>query len=378
MKVTWKRLLTGVALAAVFLYIGKGIGGAAEARQLSEEGFVSAPAGATVSAAPDRVTESVSGASVSLPESISGATSTAAEVIESWQAEGAGSFSGDAGYSFDKGTTYIPLPAGTDSVSIKNTNGNIEIKQGNVKELEIQMTVVVHQATAEVAKEIANKSGMKAGTGANLEIETYSEFYGNHQSPSLELTVTLPQGMKAELQARTENGNLSLSKVSSTGKIKLSSVNGNITATGIPEELVLHTVNGDVQVSEAKSSVEVKLTNGNVQASQISGDLAVKAVNGNLTVKDALAAVRASTVAGNIEVESRKIGGNWTVTTAVGDLELAWPGGAGVEVDAESGFDEIETDFPLTVKNHKAHGRIGAGTYQIHAKAMAGLSLMQN
>lgn len=348
MNMNWKRLAGWASMAAVLFWIGTGNSGVAGARQLSEADFESAP----------------QNSSVSVPAA-AGSSQLAAKQTGS-------------GYSFDKGITRVSLPAGTTSVAVANTNGTIEIKQGNVKEIEVHMTVVVSQATAEVARAAADQAGMKVNKGANLEISAYSKSYGNGQYPSLELTVTLPQGMKAELLATTENGNLSLSKVSSTGKIKLSSVNGNIAASGIGNEISLHTVNGNVQVSEAKESVAVTLTNGNVKAEQIAGALTVKSTNGNLSVKDALAAVEAVTVAGNIHVESRKVGGNWKVTSAAGNVELAWPGSAGVVVEAKSAFGEIETGFPLTVKNHQARGTIGAGTYQIHAESMAGLSLMKN
>ncbi len=390
MKVTWKWLLVCAALAAVFFYIGKGIGGAAEARRLSGTDFGSAPAGVSASApdmgsttsaasasVPDAVSEATTAESVSIQDAVSEAISVASKVIGSWQAGAEGASGGYTGFSFDKGTTRVPLPAGTESVSIKNTNGNIEIKQGTGAEIEIHTTVVVDQATAEEAQDIADKTGIKVSGGANLEIKGYSAPYRNLHYPSLELTVTLPQDMKADLQADTENGNLSLSKVSSAGKIKLSSVNGNITAAGSPQGISLHTVNGNVNVSEAKAGVDISLTNGNVIAGQIAGALEVETTNGNLRVKDARAAVEAVTVSGNIHVESQKVGGNWKITSRAGNVELAWPESAGVVVDAKSSFGEIRTDFPLTVKNHKASGSMGAGTYQIDAQSLAGISLMK-
>lgn len=296
MRMTWKRLITSASLAAVLMYMGIADEGAAGARPLAER---------TLNPRQHRPR-----CQLRRRQSL---------------CRQRGRRRGRA-TSFDKGITCISLPAGTQSVSIANTNGTIEIKQGNVKEMEVHMTVTVHQATADEAKAVADKAGMKVSKGADLEIRTYSESYGNWRYPSLDLTVTLPQGMKAELQAETENGNLSLSKVSSTGRIELAAVNGNISASGIGNALKLHTVNGNVQVSEAKGRVEVTLTNGNVKAEQIAGALTLKATNGNVSVKDALAAVEAVTVAGNIHVKSRKVGGDWKVTTAVGDVELAWPG----------------------------------------------------
>ncbi|OKP81526.1 hypothetical protein A3844_26110 [Paenibacillus helianthi] len=390
MKLNWKWLLLGAALAVVFFYIGKGYGGPVQARQLSGANSVSEPTGVSASAtdvvseatsaaaesAPDAVSEATTD-SVSVPGVISDVISAASTVIGSWQTGAEGVSAGNARYSFDKGITRVDVPEGTESISIANTNGKIEMKQGNGKDIEIHTTVVVNQATAEEARTIADKAGVKVSRGAQLEIKNYSEPYGNIHYPNLELTVTLPKGMKADLQAKTKNGNLSLSDVSSTGKIKLSSVNGNVTAFGPPKDISLHTVNGNVEVSEAKANVDISLTNGNVKAEQIAGTLVAETTNGNLTVKDALAAIEAVTVAGNIHVESRKVGGDWRVTSTVGDVELAWPENAGVVVDAKSALGEMDTDFPLTVKNHKISGKIGQGTYQIHAQSMAGLSLMK-
>ncbi|MHA6531706.1 DUF4097 family beta strand repeat-containing protein [Paenibacillus sp. BAC0078] len=348
MKNTWKLLLTGATVATVVFYIGNG---AAESRQVVESVFeFSAPVPA----------------SKPLP--------TAAAVTVSSQAVTRTSL---GGYSFDKGTTRVNVPSSTQSVSIANTNGTIDIQEGNVKDIEIHMTVDVDQASKEEAKRAADKTGMRVSKGAKLEIKTYSEPYGNLHYPSINLTVTLPQKLKAALEVKEENGNLTLSKLSNTGKIKLSTVNGNIEASGIENDISLHLVNGNVDVSDAEASVTISLTNGNVEANQITGPLEMKITNGDLTARNALSTIEAAAVSGSVDIASKKVGGNWKVSTTFGDVELAWPGSADVQVDAKSSFGEIETDFPLTVKNHKATGKIGKGTYRIDVQSMAELSLLK-
>ncbi|WP_019914695.1 DUF4097 family beta strand repeat-containing protein [Paenibacillus sp. HW567] len=348
MKNAWKLLLAGAAVAAAVFYIGLG---AAESRQVVDSAF-----------------ESSTAAPASKPQSSAAAVMTSSQAVLQTSA---------GGYSCDKGITRVNVPSSTQSVSIANTNGTIDIKEGKVKDIEIHMTVDVDQASKEEAKRVADKAGIQVSKGAKLEIKTYSEPYGNMHYPSINLTVTLPQRMTADLEVKEENGNLTLSNLSNTGKIKLSTVNGDIGASGIGSDISLHLVNGNVDVSDAAASVTVSLTNGDVEADQIAGPLKMKITNGNLTARNAFSAIEAAATNGSIDIASGRVGGNWKVSTMFGDMELAWPGSSDVQVDAKSAFGEIETDFPLTVKNHRATGQIGKGTYRIDVQSMSELSLLK-
>lgn len=284
------------------------------------------------------------------------------------------------GITIDKGTTRIKVGDKTKTVSVTNQNGTIEFKQGPVKDVEVQTKVVVQNSTKEEAKVVASKVKLQVKEGTALDIKTSSEPYGknNMYRPSIHLVITLPQTIKSDLNAVLTNGNISLSKVTSIGKIKLTSQNGNITAKGVSNDISLQTTNGVVQVSDAKKSVRAKVTNGNIVANRISGALHMETTNGNLSSDDAVSSVKAVTMAGNINIESSKVGGDWDVSSTVGNVYLAWPEKATVEVDGTTSFGEIETDLPLTVKKNHVTGKIGSGSYQIQASSMAGLSLMKN
>ncbi|GGH30968.1 DUF4097 family beta strand repeat-containing protein [Paenibacillus segetis] len=284
------------------------------------------------------------------------------------------------GITIDKGTTRMKVGDKTKTISVMNQNGTIEFKQGSVKDVEVQTKVVVQNATKEEAKVVADKVKLQVKEGTTLDIKTSSEPYGrsNMYRPSIHLTITLPQTMKSDLNAALTNGNISLSKLTSIGKIKLTSENGNLTAKGVSNDISLQTTNGVVQVSDAKKSVRAKVTNGNIAANRISGALHMETTNGNLSSDGAVSSIKAVTMAGNINIKSSKIGGDWDVSSTVGNVYLAWPEKAAVEVDGTTSFGVIETDLPLTVKKNHVTGKIGSGSYQIHASSMAGLSLMKN
>lgn len=345
MKSPMKCVLTG-CVAAILMYAGWGKEGFIAARQLSEADFEAATVlQAKAAAAPG----------------------------SALRAEG-------SGFSIDKGTNSFKLGANTKTVAITGENGSIELKQGSGKVIEVHTTVFVTGASRLEAQSIADKSGIKVSQGSVLEIKTYSGTDGisSRNPPSIHVTVTLPQGVKTDLQAELNNGNIVLSNVTSAGTIQLTSQNGQITAKGSGSDLSVQTDNGMVDVSDAKKSVKISVINGNIRAERISGALDMETTSGNLSAEDAFSSIEAVSVAGNIHIASGKVGGNWNVSNTAGNVYLAWPGQADVQVDASTSFGKPQTDFPLTVSGGRISGTLGAGTYDIHASSLAGLSLMNN
>lgn len=281
--------------------------------------------------------------------------------------------------SIDKDMTTININDKTKTLSIENRNGSIDIKQGSGKDIEVKSTIIVDHATNEEALEIASKTKLQVNEGSTLEIKTYSEPYGasNNHYPSIHLAITIPEIKDTNLQVNQKNGNLSLSHVTSIGKIKLSTKNGSIDAVGIGNEVVLETVNGVIVVSEAKKSVQATVTNGNIQADQIVGPLEMNTTNGNLSSTMASSSIKASSVAGNITIDSDTVGGDWDINSNAGNVEIHWPEEAHVEVDGKTDFGVIQTDFPLTVKPNHVTGKIGDGTYKIQATSLVGLLKLQ-
>lgn len=342
MKGSMKCVLTG-CMAGILLFAGWEKEGFVAARQLSEADFEAVP------------------------------------VLQAKAAQASVLSADGSGFSVDKGTASIELGADTKTVSITGENGSIELKQGSGKQIEVHTTVFVNGVSRLEAQSIADKSGIKVSRGKVLEIKTYSGKSGTSSNPpSIHVTVNLPQGVKADLQAELNNGNIVLSNVTSTGMIRLSSQNGRITAKGSGSDLSIQTDNGMVDVSDVKKSVEAAVINGNIRAERIAGALDMETTSGNLSAEDAYSSIEAVSVAGNIHIASGKVGGNWNVSNTAGNVYLAWPGQADVQIDASTSFGRPETDFPLTVKGGRISGTLGAGTFRIKASSLAGLSLMNN
>ncbi|AIQ45187.1 hypothetical protein R70723_04205 [Paenibacillus sp. FSL R7-0273] len=337
MKSSIKVAASGFLAAALLLYAGSGFGREALARHLNETDFEA---------------------------------KQAEQVKAQVKAEATGS-----GFSFDKGTTGIKLGADTERIAITGVNGSIELKQGSGTQIEVHTRVVVDHASRTEAEAIAARSGIKVQKGKELSIKTYGEAASSRYNISIHLTVTLPKVVKAGLQAELTNGNVLLSKVTAGGPITLAADNGNITVKESGSDLVLHTDNGVVTIAGVQKSAAASVVNGNIDANKVTGPLDIRTVNGNLTVKNAYSSIKAESVAGNIHIESSKVGGHWDVSNTAGNVSLAWPEQADVQVEASATFGKPETEFPLTVKGGRVSGTLGAGTYRIEASSLAGLSL---
>ncbi|SET97073.1 DUF4097 family beta strand repeat-containing protein [Paenibacillus sp. NFR01] len=348
---------TAAALLAAMIWAG----GPAAARQLDESGFEAKPvAGNSVQAKTVQTVKtsvqaaSASGVKAALNVKVSGRETTV-----------------------DKGVTAVgPGKAGT--LAVTNRNGSITFTQGTGKNIEVHMKVIVADSTEAEAKAAADKVKLQVRQGTTLGIEVEDGNVSRTNPPQVALSVTLPQKLGAKLEAELNNGDISLSNVKNTGTIKLKVNNGDIAARGVVADIVLQADNGSVAVADAKGAADAAVVNGEVEATRISGALALKATNGTLTATGVFAALKASVVAGEIDISTSKLGGNWDVSSATGDVTLALPAHSSVKVDGKVMLGEPETDLPLTVKGSRISGTIGAGTYTVSASSLSDLSILKN
>ena len=112
--------------------------------------------------------------------------------------------------------------------------------------------------------------------------------------------------------------------------LSANSVNGDVTATSLASEAIIHTVNGEIEVSTS-ATVKANTVNGSIVAEMGSADWD-----------------------GELEFE-----------TVNGDIEVAVGTGLNAEVHAATVNGGISTDFPLTVQGRfgpkRLTGTIGDG-----------------
>jgi hypothetical protein len=305
-------------------------------------------------------------------------------------------FSGDSGPKFAKGVTNIPLNASTDKVEIRDVNGEIVIRSGNVEQIQVDTTVYVEGLDGDEAKRVADDSKIVFSGDGTLQIEAAGEeykvgFFGKRK-PRMDLVVTMPAKQKVDLDVQVTNGKVDASQLpvkdllnirtvngavtanSVEGNVKLSSTNGKISAAQIKGSAELHSVNGAISAENVSGDVKEETTNGSVNAKQIDGRLETRATNGKTSLEETRNAVHASTINGDVTIASHTIGGDWDVKTTHGSVTLNVPANGDFEVKGSS-RGAIRTNLPLTIDNHTVEGKIGPGKYRIQIHTNSGISI---
>jgi DUF4097 and DUF4098 domain-containing protein YvlB len=123
---------------------------------------------------------------------------------------------------------------------------------------------------------------------------------------------------------------------------EINNVNGEISITGVENEIRISTVNGAAEVQGTKSSLSAETVNGRIEVAWIDFPR-----NGNVDMQ-----------------------------TVNGSLKLRLPGNANADVHAASLNGSIESEFPMTVQGRfiskKLTGKIGAGGTSIDLNTVNG------
>lgn len=143
---------------------------------------------------------------------------------------------------------------------------------------------------------------------------------------------------------------------------KVSTASGNIEVEG---------VRGDINVSTASGDVTVREVSGRINASTASGEMRVKDVTGT---------VNAQSASGDVEVEIARLQGmeDMKFTSASGDVNVRLPANLDADVSISTASGDIETDFPIQVKENRygagseARALIGSGSRRIHISTASG------
>ncbi len=143
---------------------------------------------------------------------------------------------------------------------------------------------------------------------------------------------------------------------------------GDIFDDGVGQEAHFNTVSGNIHATGLAGSIDVSSRDGDIEVEQ-SGRGVVKAVSitGNLELRNLNSALHAATNAGSIKV-SGVPGGDWSVQTGKGDVDLAL-GVAACTIDAQTSDGLVRSDLKIEGANssnsrHLA-GRINGGGHNV-------------
>lgn len=101
----------------------------------------------------------------------------------------------EKGYRADKNVMKVLIDDQLSSISIKNVNGDVTVRSGDVQELEVYSTVWVDAENEAESRKIAEQSTVEATPGRDVVLETKGQRYGadNNRVPKMNIEVVIPR-----------------------------------------------------------------------------------------------------------------------------------------------------------------------------------------
>jgi len=116
-------------------------------------------------------------------------------------------------------------------------------------------------------------------------------------------------------------------------------------------DLDVHTRDGNLEVSGIKGTHKLRTGDGNAQVRGTEGTLELETGDGNLDVDGRFDVLSLRTGDGNIDAEARSgsaMKSGWTLRTGDGNIHLRVPDNFAADVDAHTGDGHVRSDIPVT------------------------------
>jgi DUF4097 and DUF4098 domain-containing protein YvlB len=232
------------------------------------------------------------------------------------------------------------------SITVTNESGPVEVKGSGGHQLVIVTTT--HSDKVEVD---CDQNGNR--------IQATTHVLQRSQDPAdgrVEYQVLVP--FDASVTVRAPSGPITAEKM-----------RGDLTLEGDAAQVSVHDVsNAHVHVRTISGPVSLgNITNGHVEITSLSGDVQLEAVSGpKVSVNTAKGSIRYSGDFGG--------GGDYMLVNHSGNIDVALPASASVDLSARSISGSVENDFPLQQKQHPTfaitQGRSFAGTSNTGASSV--------
>ena len=191
------------------------------------------------------------------------------------------------------------------------------------------------------------------------------------------------EGMRGRLTITTGNGALSLRDAGGDaeittgngevsiegyeGKLTASTGNGRVRVESLKGRLSLYTGNGPVEVLDLDGRARASTGNGDLRFIGVAGEVELNTAHGQIEIAaprslavqantamggvrvegGSLRSLRANSMVGELECSSRLEPGRYELSSGMGAITLHLSPDAPARVDAQTGFGQVDSDFPL-------------------------------
>ncbi|MBT2765777.1 DUF4097 family beta strand repeat-containing protein [Paenibacillus sp. ISL-20] len=300
---------------------------------------------------------------------------------------------------FRKPTLEIPVELETEKVIVDHLNGDISITRQDVDDIKVETEVWVDHEQPGLAEAIAEQSTIEVGEGKTITIRSKGKAYGESgkRQPRMNLNIAVPDDRRFNFEIRTMNGAITLNRVEAIENILLESGNGPITMDRIYGNVTGKTLNGEITARGVTGNIKMSTNRGNMLAVDITGETDLTTQVGNMTVKRTTDLIRAQTRNGNIlisgaesqlsaeslnggvAIRSSRIGGDWNIYSAVGEMNLHIPLEGDYKLEGTISYGRILTTLPnLLIEQKTISGESGTGEHSIRIEGNSNLNIYRS
>ncbi len=275
---------------------------------------------------------------------------------------------------------HVALSERTEQIRVRNTNGKVEIRSGQVEQVTIEP--VVHYLkflNDNAAQEVLQQSSVRITEGETLEIVSEGYRYRHllwKLRARMDLVITIPDAQKVDVHLELSNGSVTASNMQMKEQLTIRTSNGNIQVANVQGGLNLTTRNGDIEVKDVTSISIMRTNNGDVLIENVSASVDATTNNGDVEVRGTASDLYLKTNNGEIVVESDAVNGNWQLETNNGDISLALPEQGDFRI---RGRGKVDTSLDwLEVQRRSVEGQKGSGQYLIEVETQNGEIVIQH
>jgi hypothetical protein len=190
----------------------------------------------------------------------------------------------------------------------------------------------------------------------------------------VDFDITLPRSFNISLDAMTSE--IDIADVN--GDVEAENINGNILIAGVTGRVSASSVEGNITIRNTRGDVSAETVNRNVEITDHQGQVDAETVNGGVVLRGIRSnAVNAETVNGSVQYEGEfRDGGSYDLSTHNGSIAVIIPDGTNATVSVETYQGEIESDFPIALRNARGRDRmtftIGNGGARLDLSSFGG------
>lgn len=203
----------------------------------------------------------------------------------------------------------IEAKTGYGKIRVEEIDGRFDLSTGNGS-----LTVMGGGGEAEIA----------SGNG-----EVLIQDFDGRLKASTGNGVTRVEDSNGDLRLNTGNGRVEISRAD--GRIRVATGNGDIKLEGVGGEVEANTGHGKVDVGDSESLA--------LRANSAMGDIRV--------YDGSLRSARINSMVGEIRCEAQLEPGKYEMSTGMGALTIQLPPNVRARIDAQTGFGQVHSDFPL-------------------------------